>query len=310
MKILLTGANGFVGRHLVPHLQAHGHEIVRLVRGGDEAEGWRVPADLRAVGQAPSWPEGVEAVIHLGALNPSRGQTGAGDLGALRAANVEGSRVLAERALREGVRRFVFLSTANVHAPRGDGAAVTEDDPIRPANAYARSKAEAEATLAALFVGSTGELVVLRPAPMFGAGGRGTVAALARLAATPLPLPLKRLSGRRSLVAVEDLVEAIRLALVEPGAAGGPLLLAGGAATPAAILIALREGLERSPRLLPMPTRLAGMLAGLLGKRQSWDALTGNFVVDSSRAQAALGWAPGATLSERLAASAKGMTGR
>lgn len=309
MKILLTGAGGFVGRHLTPHLQGAGHEVVPLVRGGAAAgQGWSGPLDLRALADWPDWPSGIDAVVHLAAANPARGQQGAGDPQSLRQVNVEGSLALARRAVREGVPRVVFLSSANVHAPRGDGQATSEDDPIDPQSLYAASKAAAETALREALEGTATQLCILRPAPVFGVGGRGTVAQLARLAATPLPLPLRGLTGRRSLIAVEDLVTAIDRALVAPDATGETLLLAGGSATPAGIVLALREGLGRSPRLLPLPGDVLGALARVAGKGQAWERLNGDFVIDAAKARAVLGWEPAAGLSERLAASAPAMT--
>ncbi len=304
MHILLTGGGGFVGRHLAPHLVRVGHRVTTLRRGaGNVSDGeWRGPAKLDEIENWPDWPAGVEAVVHLAAANPRRGEASANNIALLREVNVEGTVALARRSAREGVRRFVFLSSANVHAPRTDGKAITERDPLRPQNPYAASKAEAEAALRSALEGIATEFCILRPAPVFGRGGRGTVAQLARLAATPLPLPLNGLGGPRSLLAVEDLIHAIALALTAPGAAGATLLLAGGSATPAELVAALRKGNGRRPLLAPAPAALLGGLARLVGKGTAWASLTRPFIVDCSEARGALGWSAPMGLLDRLSA--------
>lgn len=306
MHILLTGSSGFVGRHLAPYLAAEGHRVTTLRRAAASlADGdWRGPARLNEIEDWPDWPAGVEAVVHLAAANPARGRAGADDAALLREVNVEGTAALARRCAREGVRRFVFLSSANVHAPRLDGGAITESDALRPQNPYAASKAEAEAALRSALAETATQFCILRPAPVFGRGGRGTVAQLARLAATPLPLPLDGLGGARSLLAVEDLIRAVALALTAPGAAGATLLLAGGAATPAELVAALRKGSGRRPLLAPAPVKLLAGVARFLGKGAAWASLTHPFVVDCSEAKDTLGWSPRLGLLDRLAAHA------
>jgi UDP-glucose 4-epimerase len=306
MHILLTGGGGFIGRHLAPYLAEKGHRVMTLRRNATSvADGdWKGPTRLKEIEDWPDWPAGVEAIVHLAAANPARGQAGANDAALLREVNVEGTAALARRSAREGVRRFVFLSSANVHAPRPDGKPITEGDALRPQSAYAASKAEAEATLRSALAETATQFCILRPAPVFGRGGRGTVAQLARLAATPLPLPFRGLGGPRSLLAVEDLIRAIALALTAPGAAGATLLLAGGAATPAELVAALRKGNGRRPLLAPAPAALLGGVARALGKGAAWASLTHPFVVDWSEAKGTLGWSPRVGLLDRLAAHA------
>lgn len=291
MHILLTGATGFIGRHLAPHLVGTGHRVTILRRGVAAAApgDWAGPPDLSELDDWPDWPAGVEAVVHLAAVNPEHARHG-GDNAALHLANVEGTAALARRSVREGVGRIVFLSSANVHAPRRDGGVISETEPLHPQSAYAASKIAAEAALRAALADTGTEFCILRPVPVFGPGGRGTVARITRLAATPWPLPLKGLGGPRSLLAVGDLVRAIALALTVPKAAGETLLLAGGSATPANLVAALRHRCGRPSRLVPVPTAVFGALARLLGKRRAWDSVTGSFVVDAGRARKILGW--------------------
>lgn len=300
MRILITGASGFVGRHLLPGLAAAGHDAVVLVRGGRAGgAGFAGPVELADLDTWPAWPDGIDAVVHLAAANPHRGSKAARDRDAMARANVDGTRAIARRAVREGVRRIVFVSTANVHTGV-PGRGVREDDPIAPQSAYAQSKAAAEEAFWAALSGSATDGCVLRPAPVFGEGGRGNIAFLRRLAKLPVPLPLGGLAGPRSLVAVDSLVGAILLAVSVPGAAGGTFLLSDGALDPAQIVSALRRGGGRGAAVPVAPPFIVDTLARLSGKKHALDALRGGFVVEPQRAREILGWEPAADLRQAL----------
>lgn len=301
MRILLTGSGGFVGRHLTPRLREQGHDVVALTRGaaGHGPGTIQGPADIADIEAWQSWPDGIEAVVHLAALNPVRKDALARDLPALRRANVEATAALARRAGREGVGRMILASTANVHAPR-EGL-VREGDPLAPASPYAASKAEAEAAFWGALDGTGTQGCVLRPAPVYGAGARGGFASLLGLARRNLPLPIAGLGAPRSLVAVDHLCAVIALSLEHPAAAGETFLVAdNGPLTPADIVRALREGWGRRAMVLPAPVGLIGVAAGWTGRAARWRDLATPFVLDTGHLQQRLGWRPGADTAERL----------
>lgn len=299
----MTGAGGFIGRHVAARLNEQGHRVLALSRGiapEDRTDGVMGPADLAEIEAWKAWPEGTDVLIHLGALNPSRSEPQSGDLAALRRANVEATAALARRAARERVRRMLFISSANVHGPSADKS-VSASDPLAPASPYAISKAEAEAAFWTSLSGTETEGCVLRPAPVYGAGGRGNVAVLVKLASMPAPLPLEGLGGPRSLVAVDHLAQVIAASLEVPAAAGTTILIADeGPITPAGIVRALRTGWGRAPLLLPAPVGVLQRLIGAMGKDTVWRAATAPFVLETQPLKDLLGWSSPLTTQEKL----------
>ncbi len=301
MRVLITGASGFVGRHLRAALARRGVEALALARGFGAAGGspnvLAGPADLNDIGLWNGWPGSIDAVVHLAALNPSRGEAGWGDEAALMRANADGTAAIAARAARESVPRLILLSTAKVHGASAPGL-VTEAGALAPPDAYARSKLAAEARLREALADSATAGLVLRPVPVFGVGGRGLVSTLGRLAHLPAPLPLGGMGGLRSLVSVESLVAAIEAGLAAPLQAGeAPALLVAdeGPLDPAGIVAALRAGLGRRPGVLPLPLgKLAARVAGAGG-------VLAPFVVDPAEAARRLDWAPRPSTAAALA---------
>lgn len=293
MRILVTGGHGFIGRALVPLLEERGHEVFAPRRGEDG-----FPTDLAEIGAWAGWPAGLDAVVHLAALNPERGEAAAQDDAALMRANVAATKALAERAASEGVGRVLLASTLLVH-PFGPHP-IRENSPTAPQNAYAASKLAAETALSRALEGTASAGTVLRLAPVYGPGGRGGVHALLRLAQGPLPLPFGG-GARRSLLSRRNAVDAISFALTADSAAGETFLVADADALRLGEIVArVRQAQGRAPRVVTLPQSLLRGSARALGRGAVFDRLFAGLEVDGAKLRRA-GWTPPETVDEALA---------
>jgi nucleoside-diphosphate-sugar epimerase len=258
MRILVTGLSGFIGSSLGPFLESRGHEI----RGAGR--------ELAALGDAF---RGCDAVVHLANVAHARVEA---DL--LRRVNVEGTARAATLAAAQGVRRFVYLSSAKAHQPQDE---------------YGRAKRAAEEALLRVAPGAL-QPVILRPPLVYGPRVKANFLALLRAIARGWPLPLASIDNRRSLLYVGNLCDAILACLEAPGAAGRIFFVSDGKAvsTPA-LCRAIGEALGRPARLFPFPPRLL-----------PFDRLTGSLEVDDAPLRRELGWRPPFSFEQGLRATA------
>lgn len=305
--IAVTGATGFVGRALCRRLLRDGWHVVALVRGPHSAAAANLPAavESRAVGDLTAVEDfaphlaGVQAVAHLAARVHVMSPTAA-DEAAFQAMNVVATRRLAEAAARVGVARFLFLSTVKVNGEGGSHRYTAEDAP-RPMDAYGRSKAEAEAALAEVAAATGLAVTVIRPPMVYGPGVKANVAALARLCDSGLPLPFGATRNARSMIALDNLVDAIALAMTRPEAAGQTYLVRDGEDLSTGDLIRrIRRAQGRAVRLVPVPQGLMAGALGLLGRAGLADRLFGSLTVDDTAIRRDLGWTPPLTVDDGL----------
>jgi len=315
-KILVTGATGFIGRHLAPVLTAQG----AVVRGASRlvpASGipgvaeWTVVGGL---GPDTDWTKalgGVGTVVHLAALahqtDPRRQPREA----EFMTVNAAGTTRLAEAARAAGVRRFIFVSSIGAVAEASDDL-VDETTPSRPSSAYGRSKLAAEAALRAVFEGSKVEWCVLRPVLVYGPGNPGNMARLHRLVHSGLPLPLGGIRNHRSFLFVGNLVSAIARLTKAPSVSGRTFHVADDkiVSTPELIqLIALAAGrrvvLWPAPRWSLQAAARCGDIAAGCGLRTGLDSysllrLEQSLIVSSQALRQVTGWRPERTLLEGL----------
>jgi nucleoside-diphosphate-sugar epimerase len=288
-RVLVTGASGFIGRPLTEALAGSGYEVRAAVRQSREefaSSGVDIVAvpDLAGPVDWPALVAGMDAVVHLAGIAHAGSGT---PEAAYDRVNHAATGSLARAASAAGAR-LVFLSSIRAQSgPRADHP-LTEADEPHPTDAYGRSKLAAEAAVRASGVRST----ILRPVLVYGAGAKGNLASLSWLAALPLPLPLGSLVNRRSLLARDNLIAAIRFALDNPRADNQSFIVSDpGALSVAEIVSILRQARGRSAALFPLPPTLIGALLGLIGRREQWDRLAGSLVAEPAKLLAA-GWRP------------------
>ncbi len=287
--MLITGASGFIGKRLAGALAEEGFEIRAASRDPSSipAMSGVERAAMPDLARQADWSEllaGVTHVVHLAGI--AHGPGSLPDELYMRI-NAEAVGELAAQA-RDRVERFVFMSSVRAQAGLSADGPISEKDVALPTDAYGRAKLKGEKLIAQSGVPFT----VLRPAVVYGRGVKGNIAALATLAKTPMPLPFAGLSNRRALLALDNLVSAISLALGAKEAASGTFLVADAEPISVADLVAaMREGLGRSPHLVKVPLGAVMRLMKSFGKEAEWERIAGEFVVDASKLMG-IGWRP------------------
>jgi len=299
--IALTGATGFIGQCLLRDLPKHGYRLRVLLRRPSVVPmecASAVVGDLARPQNMAAALADADAVIHSAGVAHAMSGLPEDDY---RVLNTEATIALARAAQRAGVKRFIFLSSIRAQSGPTAEHVLTEDLAPQPTEAYGRSKLAAEQGLAELDL----DWVALRLVLVYGSGVKGNIAELVRFARAPYPLPLGALRGRRSLLALDNLVAAIDTVLAAPGRLRRPFLVADPAAlTIPEMITALRRGLNRSPGLIPVPPSLLEMGLRAAGRTEIYDRLAGSLVADPA-ALLRLGWTPPVTTAEALAALAR-----
>lgn len=293
-RILLTGATGFVGRRLVPHLLAAKEQLTLAVRSADACPAsWRGDDRIRIVDTGPieragdlgAAFSGVSRVVHMAGLAHVAGG-GERMADTFMSANTAATARLAEAAAAAGeVATFIHLGSLAAVTANASDAIVADGSEGKPVTPYGRSKRLAEAHVEELAAGGT-FAVTLRPPLIVGAEAKGNWRALQRLAATGAPLPFASVRNRRSLIGVDELVRALALLCTRdwpPQKSGNYCLAASEPVSLAAMVSELRAGMGLPPRLFPCPPSLLRALARLANRQEAAASLLGDLVVDSGR---------------------------
>lgn len=307
MKVLVTGASGFVGRSLVKALKQQDMDVVgvgRQVTTSNADKFYSVPDfSVKGVWQEPL--VGCDVVIHLAARVHVMHEASGNPLSEFHKVNVEGTQYLAESAVQSGVKRFVYVSSIGVNGSKTTFPLTDLEEP-NPHNAYALSKFEAEMVLGQIAKKTGLEIVIIRPPLVYGVDAPGNFAQMIKVLAKRIPLPLAAVRNLRSLIYVENLVDALILCAMHPDAAGQTYLVSDGedVSTPD-LLRKLAEAMGQPAHLFSFPTALLKLAGRLIRKSDQVDRVLGSLQVDSSKIRRELGWQPPFTLDEGLKATAK-----
>lgn len=288
--VLVTGAAGFIGTELVLHLLASGYRVVAAVRDGAIGgiaglETIRLPAYDEPDAAFEAILDGVEHVVHLAAIAHTRLENSAEIYDAV---NHILPTKLAKAADKRIMGKFIFMSSIRAQCANvAQGIALETDDPM-PTDDYGRAKLNAEIEIAKVM--PRRNYTILRPVLVYGAGVKGNMAALIKLAALPIPLPFKSLIGKRSLVHRSSLCEAVTHCLNHPKTDGGTFIVADSdPVTVPQILGAMRRGRKRNPSLFTCPVWIMDIAARMIGQHDRWNTLNGDLVASSMLLQST-GW--------------------
>jgi nucleoside-diphosphate-sugar epimerase len=290
--ILVTGATGFVGSALCRALRARGTGVIGAVR----QEPGSGEVGVGNIGPATDWRAalaGCHSVVHLAARVHVMADDDSDPLRAYRTVNVDGTVHLARQAVAAGVRRFVFVSSVKVNGEASTSRPFRADDVPAPVDPYGQSKCEAEVALRALAAETGIEVVIVRPPLVYGPGVKANFLNLIRLVRRGLPLPLGSIANRRSMVALDNLVDLLIVCTVHPQAPGHTFMVSDGHDLSIADLIRMiASALGTPPRLVPVPAVLVMGGARLLGKGAVAARLMGSLQVDLEQTRSTLQWSP------------------
>ena len=294
----MTGANGFIGRALVAELACNEQFDVSAASRSPIAAGRRLTwVNSSDFGPGFDWRpslQGVDSVIHLAGRAHVLREWSADPEREFMAVNRDATRRLAEQSAESGVRHFVLVSTIGVHGDMScPGKPLSERDPLRPYDAYTRSKAEGEAVALDVTAGTATAVTILRPAMVYGPGAPGNFGRLVSLVRSGLPLPFGVIRNCRSFIARENLVGAIRCCLASPPSVQRIFVLADGQdlSTPE-LIREIAAGIGRNARLFPLHTGVLESGLRCIGRGPLARRLLGSLQVDASLARSVLGWRP------------------
>lgn len=307
-RTLVTGSSGFVGRALADELRRRGFEVRGAVRGRSSAgtEDDEV-VEVGELSGSTDWSaalRGIDTVFHLAARVHQVGEMGDEGEADYRCANADATAALARAAIEAGARRFVFVSSVKVMGEISAKRPFEEGDSPAPSDAYGRSKLAAERALAEL--AGMIEVSIVRPPLVYGPGVRANFLSLLRLAASGWPLPLGAAHAGRSMVFIDNLVDAlIACATIPHGSPATYFVSDGRDVNVAEIVRLLRSEMGLPARLFALPGGLVQGAARVLGRADAARRLFSPLQVDIGRIRTELGWSPPAAAEAGLRATAR-----
>jgi nucleoside-diphosphate-sugar epimerase len=303
-SVLVTGANGFVGRNLCSLLRRRGARVVAATRLPNQSlEGIGVRVRLLSLSDARGWQEAlrsIDCVVHL-AAHVHQSHRSVTDLDVFHNVNVLGSGFIAEQAAAAGVSRLLMLSSIKVNGEGNNGIPYRADDIPMPEDTYGKSKLAAEDVVRDVCLRTNIEYVIVRPPLVYGPGVKANFRRLMRAIDLGIPLPFRWIDNQRSMVGIENLLSLIETCIQHPNAARKTWLVSDGEdlSTPDLIL-RLAKFMKRHASLVPCPPTLLRLLATVVGRANEINRLVGSLRVDINATVAELAWHPIASVDQEL----------
>ncbi|KKO61599.1 3 beta-hydroxysteroid dehydrogenase/Delta 5--_4-isomerase [Janthinobacterium sp. KBS0711] len=300
-KILVTGANGFVGSALCATLAERNVAYTAAVRKDARAIHAIAVGELDASTDWSPALAGCTCVVHLAARVHVMHDVSSDPLAEFRRVNVDATINLARQALDAGIKRFVFVSSVKVNGEETTDKPFTAFDSPAPRDPYGQSKLEAEVALQALARETGLELVIVRPPLVYGPGVRANFHSLMKLVRLGLPLPLGAIDNRRSMVALDNLVDLLILCCGHPAASGQVFMVSDNDDVGITELLRrLASAMRRRSLLLPVPAAWLAAGARLMRKSAAADRLLGSLQVDVTHTMQTLSWKPVSSMQAAL----------
>lgn len=325
-KILVTGANGFVGSAIVRDLDHRGFNVFGVIRSGVVVNpcGHVQFLQISDINGETDWSnllKGIDVIVHCAAHLDEKILKGDDNLDLFRAINVDGTRRLAEQAARAGVKRFVFLSSLKVMGeqnrfsiePLGSSKRLASyrrglpkrgfkaTDCVRPSTSYSISKWEAELAIREIESQGRLEVVIVRPPLIYGRNPTGNLLRLIRLISLRVPLPLNLVRNKRSLLSLDNLLPFLVSCIEHRDAPGQTFLISDtDAVSTPELLQYLSTELGVTLRLFSFPIWILKILAKPLGKTAEINRLVSSLTIDCDHAHKILGWTPNISTKEGI----------
>jgi len=311
-NVFVTGASGFVGHALIDKMLTNSdYKIFAAVRKlvpdfSSAVEQWKYDG----ISSTTDWNialQGIDFIIHTAARVHIMSDTVHDPLEEFRAVNTIGTLNLARQAANSGVKRFVYLSSIKVNGESTQlGMPFTEDDKFIPSDPYALSKYEAELGLLKLAKKTQMEIVIIRPPLVYGPDVKANFLSMMKWLNKSIPLPFGAIYNKRSLVALDNLVDLILTCIDHPEAANQVFLVSDGEdLSITELLNRVASALGKKPKLLPVNQQLLELGLKLIGKKDLAQRLCGSLQVDISKAKQILNWTPPVSVDEGLRKTAE-----
>lgn len=298
VELFITGASGFLGKSLVPYFASRSGYSVRAIYRSTQSIAkvencQNISVSDIVTDDFAEMLVGVDCVIHSAARAHVMNESLDNAVSAFRRVNVQGTLNVANAAVEAGVRRFIYISSIKVLGEETFDAPFNADSIPAPCDPYGVSKFEAEEALLGIARKAGMEVVIIRPPLMYGPGVKANFLALMKCLRWRLPLPLKAINNKRSLVSVDNLLDFISVCVEHPAAAGQAFLVSDGEdlSTPQ-LLSRLGRAMGKPATLYSVPESIIVAGANLLGRPAIARRLCGSLQVDIDKSRRLLGWTP------------------